>query len=496
MLDKSPRDHRVFEQLVECAPDAAVVVDARGTIVLVNRQAELMFGYPREELIGASVELLVPDALRGRHVGLRSTFAQMPTTRPMGSGRELSARHKNGGEVAVEISLSPIETDTGKWTQALIRDVSRRRLLESIARASQERLVSAVESVQAPFALFDDQDELMLCNGAWTAFFQPGAEAAGPSSYRGLMERAVVTGLLVTQAETAPQFVLRWWSYHGDPQGAFELRSITGQTHRLTERRTPDGGTVVTIWDVTAEVRREEELLKARQLAEAANLAKSEFLASMSHELRTPLNAILGFAELVRRDKKHPLSERQNERLDHVLRGGRHLLRLIEDVLDLARIEAGRVSVALQPIAAASALQEAMETVSSLADDRQVNLTIAASEVGEVRADPTRLVQVLTNFASNAVKYGSPQGNVILYVEPRGTWVRCGVRDDGHGIADDKRAQMFQPFQRAGQETGPIEGTGIGLSICKQLAELMAGSVGFHSEVGVGSDFWIDLPLA
>jgi len=218
----------------------------------------------------------------------------------------------------------------------------------------------------------------------------------------------------------------------------------------------------------------------------------------MSHELRTPLNAILGFAQLLQRDKKEPLSQRHRERVGQILRGGEHLLRLIDDVLDLSRIEAGGVSISTEPVSVLDVLDEARRTLEPIAVRHGIALDVEplARELPMVSADRTRFVQILMNFGSNAIKYNRPTGRVSFAVSiPTPTVVRVTVRDTGMGIPSDKQEKLFQPFQRAGQETGPIEGTGIGLVITKKLARLMRGDVGFESKPGEGSAFWVDLPV-
>jgi CheY-like chemotaxis protein len=218
----------------------------------------------------------------------------------------------------------------------------------------------------------------------------------------------------------------------------------------------------------------------------------------MSHELRTPLNAILGFAQLLQRDKKEPLSSRHRERVDQILKGGEHLLRLIDDILDLSRIEAGGISISTEPVGVGDVLEEARRTLEPIAVRQGIRLAVEPlpGALPMVSADRTRFVQILMNFGSNAIKYNRPQGTVSFVVSaPSVAAVRITVRDTGMGIPAEKQDKLFQPFQRAGQETGPIEGTGIGLVITKRLAELMHGRVGFASVSGEGSTFWVDLPV-
>jgi PAS domain S-box-containing protein len=487
-----------FAELFDAAPDAIVVVDERGIIEFANRRTEELFGWARADLIGQPIEELVPRRLRGTHVGDRTRYIASPTTRPMGSGRELLACRRDGTEFPVEISLSPLETEGGLLVSSIIRDVSERKRLESDARRTADHLRSAVESIQDAFALFDHDDRLVLCNSTYREVFGRGLEGTiAGRSYAEILDATLADGLLDRGGEPVGTFRERWLGHHSRLDAPLDVTTSTGRKLRISERRTPEGGTVVIVWDLTEDAHREEELRRMQGLAEAASTAKSEFLSSMSHELRTPLNAVLGFAQLLRRDKKQPLGERQRTMLDHVIKGGEHLLRLIDDVLDLSRIEAGRVTISTEPVNVADVLAEVRDALEPLASRASITLVVepTPADALEISADRTRFTQILMNYGSNAIKYGRSGGTVNFRAIPSSAGhVRVAVVDDGIGIARDKHSRIFQPFQRAGQEAGSIEGTGIGLAITKRLAQLMEGDVGFDSEPDRGSVFWVELP--
>ena len=479
-----------YAQLVDAAPDGILVSDERGKIVLVNAEAARMFGYAKDELIGQPIEILVPQAARARHPEHVARFRGAPRLRPMGSGLELHGQRKDGSEFPVEISLSPIAHAEQVLVVAGIRDVSERRAIEAQARRANAYLVSAVDTIQDAFAVLDEEERIVMVNSAARQLLSgPVGEAIVGRNFGDVLRDSLSAGAFDFSDESRDALYARWMAYHHDPHGVLEVRTGRGRHLRVISRKTPEHGTVSLMTDITDDVLREAELRKA-------SAAKSEFLSSMSHELRTPLNAVLGFAQLLEHDRKQPLTERQHERLQHVLRGGEHLLRLIDDVLDLSRIEAGRVAMSCEPVDIGEVLRDVVTTLEPMASRAKVSLglDVLPPALPHAFVDRTRIAQILMNFGSNAIKYGKAGGRATFEVAVEGPRVRVTVVDDGIGIPPDKRNKLFEPFQRAGQETGPIEGTGIGLVISKRLAELMNGRVGFVSEQGVGSRFWVEVP--
>jgi len=263
-------------------------------------------------------------------------------------------------------------------------------------------------------------------------------------------------------------------------------------------RETLDTNAQLTM-EVSKRQKAQEALEEAKREAERANAAKSEFLSRMSHELRTPMNSILGFSQLMDMDTKEPLTPSQRENVEQILSSGHHLLMLINEVLDLSRIEAGKVSLTPEAVEVHPIVAECLSAVKPLADQRGVFLREQTSALPglKVMADGGRLKQVLLNLFSNAIKYNKPDGLVLVEAAPaEGGNVRLSVTDSGVGIPGDKQALVFQPFQRLAAEHTGVEGTGIGLTIVKKLVEMMGGNIGMKSTPGLGSCFWIELPMA
>jgi len=278
-----------------------------------------------------------------------------------------------------------------------------------------------------------------------------------------------------------------------------ELRWMRGRAFPIEDERGQLYRIAGFIEDIT-DSKRVTELQRLKDEAESANRTKSEFLSKMSHELRTPLNAILGFSQLMHYDKRHPLCEEQRESVDEILTAGRHLLDIVDEMLDLTRIEIGKLRVSLERIDLRDTCAECLAMVQSEARHRHIEVHFTPPGSGDTwaRADRTRVRQIVLNLLGNAVKYNHPRGQVTLSIDTVAVpgYVRVAVADNGPGLSAEQIGKLFVPFQRLDAERISVEGLGLGLALSKQLAEAMGGNLGAIGAVGEGCTFWLDLPLA
>ncbi len=385
MNERSAREHGIamerFRELLEAAPDAIIEVDAEGKIVPLNAAAEPISGYSREELLGKTVDQLVPRELRAAHVKHRLAYSKCPVRRPMGTGLHLQGQRKDGTRFPVEISLSPVQGTQGCHVSAVIRDVSDRQKSEREFRDTQNRLTA----------------ELSAANSK------------------------------------------------------LELRS---------------------------------------QEAEQANRLKSEFLASISHELRTPLHTIIGFSELLAEQLEGGLNDKQKRFVDHIQRDSLHLLKLINDILDLSKIESGKRDLHLEVFNALDCVHEVLNSITPAATAKQISLELRPCVPLLVHADRLRVKQVLWNLLSNAVKFTPEGGRVSFECTVHDRLAQFSVIDTGVGIPEQEHQRIFDKFHQVGSTTkGVREGTGLGLAITKHLVEQHGGEIHLKSEVGQGSNF-------
>lgn len=364
---------------------------------------------------------------------------------------------------------------------------------------ARDQLTDAVESMPDAFILFDSDENLVLSNSKYADFF--------PSTAKYLRQGTPLTDLARNLEATfqmksisAPETQSSGIKNSPEKTESGQIaQAADGRWLHFSERKTGNGGLVGLCSDVTELISTQDELAKARDIAEAANQAKSEFLSSMSHELRTPMNSILGFGQLLQEDPRSPLDKNQGRYVGQILRSGNHLLNLIDEILDLSKIELGNLEINSEVLQLDEIMEECIYTAEALSADKEI--TIIADTEGAmppaIHGDRVRVKQALLNLLSNAIKYNRVNGTVTIgwQVLPD-QYLQISIADTGRGIPDEYRDRLFQPFSRLPINEDDTEGSGIGLALTKRLVEKMDGRIDFSSVPGSGTKFWVEFPIA
>jgi PAS domain S-box-containing protein len=496
--------------ILNSANFSSIATDEKGVIQLFNVGAERMLGYSAAEVVDqiTPADISDPQEVIARAAALSVELGTAITpgfealafkaSRGIEDIYELTYIRKDGTRFPAIVSVTALRDDELAIIGYLLigTDNSARKHVEDKLRWTEGSFRLMVESVSDyAIVMLDPQGCVVSWNtgaqrikgyqtdeivGRHFALFYPQDQIGSGKPQRDL-DQAAASGRHEDEGWRMRKDGSMFWAnivFTAIRDQAGNLRGFAKLTRDLTERN-----------------KIEATLTNARALAEKANLAKSDFLSSMSHELRSPLNAILGFAQLMESDTPAP-TPAQGESIIQILNAGWYLLELINEILDLATIESGKLSMSLEPVSLQELLLECHSMVDPLAQRRSVRMVMPSSDAPYcVNADRTRIKQVLINLLSNAIKYNTAGGSVSVACTANTVTgrVRITVTDTGAGLPPEKLAQLFQPFNRLGQEVKGEEGTGIGLVVSKRLVELMDGVIGVESTVGKGSAFWVEL---
>jgi PAS domain S-box-containing protein len=506
-------DIRLQARMLEQMSEAVLLVKSQdGSIIYSNAGAGKMLGYDKTEIAGQPIGRLDDP---GETDPLRTSAGIIPALGQKGEWQgEIKVIRKDGEAIWCSVSVStfthPVYGEVWLW---VANDISARKQVEEALRLSEERIRLVIEATNDGIWDWNPVTHEDYLSPRWKMIlgYRDDELPNVDSTFFDLIhpdDRAAAAELVARHFE------------HGEPYRAeIRMRHKDGSYSWILSRgeAVRDAGgrpvrMVGTITDITERKRTEselvghreqlEELVRIRTLAletakddaERANRAKSEFLSRMSHELRTPMNAILGFGQILEMES---LTGNQKESVSEILHAGQHLLVLINELLDLSRIEAGRLDMLLEPVNLATVTNTALKLVSAIIKEQNISIhnRLEGSTHHYAVADNVRLRQVLVNLLSNAAKYNRPDGHIRIACDaPDSEHLRVSITDSGPGIPPEKQASLFKPFERLGAEFSEIEGTGIGLALSKQLIELMGGTIGMASTPGEGTTFWFDLP--
>ena len=492
-----------YRQIIEFSPDGMLIVDSDGQILIANPRAHELFGYAPGRLVGLSVDELVPADIRPRHAQMRARFMGESGSLPMGSmSGDFRAVDRNGREFPVELGLTRLPPLAGRQpcACATLRDISQRKQYEQAIAEQLEFQRVLLDTLPYPVFFKDAAGRYQGFNQAFLDAFQITREALVGKTVTEFARLPAADRPLYQEANAR---ILR---DGGQYSAEMRMPLADGQEHpviyKLSSYSGADGrvaGLVGSLIDISVQKAAEEAQARAKELAEEATRLKSDFLANMSHEIRTPMNVIMGMAHLALESDPEP---RQRNYLEKIHAAAQNLLGIINDILDFSKIEAGKmqfeeVDFCLEDLLAGLADQA---TLKAQEKGLELLFDIGTDVPTALVGDPMRLGQVLGNLLSNAVKF-TAQGEVTVAIHREAdsaerTWLRFEVRDTGIGLSAEQCGKLFRAFTQADSSTSrKYGGTGLGLTICKRLVDLMGGEIGVDSTPGVGSTFHFRVPL-
>ncbi len=488
-----------YVDLYDLAPIGYCTVDAHGLVLQANLAAAALLGVAREALVKQPISRFIFKADQDAYYLCRKQVL----TSAQAQSCDLRLVQRDGAPLWVRLAATAVHDAGGSEVmRVVLSDINDRKLMEAAMQESEERYRALVDWSPEAIAVYR-HGKVLYANPAAVKLF--GARSAHALVGQPMLDRV--------QQDFRPVVLARAQGMRNSNASAPLIEIVmlrldgTAMDVEVQSLRTVYAGEAaiqVAMHDISERARlarelrsRNIELESARSMAERANRAKSEFLSRMSHELRTPLSAILGFTQLLDGATPAPTAA-QKRSIDEILKAGWYLLGLINEILDLEMVESGSVSLSMEALALAEILQESQVMLAPLAQERDVSVRFDRLGVSHfVHADRRRLKQVLINLLSNAIKYNKVGGAVLVdCASSTPGRIRVRVADTGQGLAADKLAQLFQPFNRLGQEAQGTQGTGIGLVVSKRLVEMMDGAMGAESTPGAGSVFWVELRLA
>ena len=500
-----------LEYLFEAAPDPIFVVDARGVIIEVNSQASRSFGYEASEMLGQSIEMLVPEARRSEHAGVRERYLRDPDRRPMGLGLDLEARRRDGSTFPVDITLGPFETPAGRYVAAIVRDVTERRNaereLERRAAALEEAraelkvrnalLSSILESMGEAVVVANGRGEIVLVNSEARRLHGRGDTGAPSEEWAERYGLFSADGSRRLDRDEVPLY-RALSGHHVDDEEILvraaenpEGTSVTTTARPLVAEDGTSEGAVVVFRDISERKQAAEELARRAHELTLANAELEAFAYSVSHDLRTPLRAMQGLGIALEEDFSEELAPKARDYIHRIVAAAKRMDRLILDLLAYSRIGRGQ---SIHQAVDLDAVWGAVKDEFGASNARVLSLRMP---LGRVWGNPSMLAQIATNLVSNATKFVAEGVTPEVEVSSRvsADRVRVLVVDNGIGIDPTHHGQIFGIFERLhGVEQYP--GTGIGLALVKKAVEGMNGTVGVESRLGAGSCFWFELQRA
>jgi PAS domain S-box-containing protein len=501
-LSKAKNERTRAEALLTGAPDPIIIVKPGGIIEFVNQRVTDVLDYTPADLVGRPIDMLLPAHVRKNHPANMAQFFKAGVSREMGANRSLTAVARDGREVPVEISLSPMRLGEEQYVIAAIRDITERRKAEAELRESQQLLSGVVQNSDTVIFV-KRQGRYILVNRAWEKMTGITAAQARDKTDLEVFDEVNARRIMENDARIIASRV---------PAEYEEPVRVGDRTIHFLSLKFPffnDKGEVDGLCgmstDITQRIAAEKMIREAKEVAEAATKAKSDFLASMSHEIRTPMNGITGMADLLAQTK---LDDDQAHMVRTIRESGNSLITVINDILDFSKIEAGKLDIENVGMNLVDAVEGVAGTLIPNASKKGVRIHVFVDPAlpDAVHGDPTRIRQILFNLGGNAVKFSDGRDVIIeathaprnqeRRTEGNQVWVRFNIVDQGIGISKENQAKLFQAFSQAeSSTTRRFGGTGLGLAICKRLVDLMGGVIGVESEEGKGSTFWVDLPF-